>query len=984
MYKPPKPVPGTHTPTTPGSGTPVTPDTVNIVPPRLTPDATPIIPRPDLPGILQPGSERPVDPTQAGTTLDTQPTSPAEVIVIDLTSPDSPNVPPDLVVVGADSARDRMPLGDTGLFVDSSSTLYADVQGLGVTSIRTDGQGQFVLASQSPHQDLLVLTRVDGTSKWQTPADATPPAAADWNIPVSPPAPVPLKKLEISVYQQAFLTEPDAEGTSWSVRGNANRRYARIKDGGVVMVTTHRSGDIRAISATNPNAKGPLLERIEGTSLWQEKPQAKATVKRPAPTSTDTGPGKRVRLEPPSRSPGNPAQRGNRPRLNPDLWRTWGEAEPSLSGSIKIGGQHYRTLPGSSADVAVIRPFTFPEGFDSFEGMLIAQPWRQPVRAVSQVSTPASNSTDVPTAQWHVTGPIFDKPLTQSIAESFDSFTEVTARTLARGLFESTFPSNEMTANGLLHLSNTLARWRGAPSTDSSAAAALGNLNDPLQLLPVFHSGEVSGWRTLYLPLVDHAQAAHRVDFKLRQEEWQAFHQGVNQVLIRQTYQALLTRSGYEVFRPSAQSTGATLVLRRADQTYFMTLRNTSTRHLFYDLPRDLYSQSMRTYLGPETHQVVIDAHESNTLNWLVGGVHLTEARQTDFFIYRVSAPELKAARKPGHQPLPELDSYPSQATRPTQARLANRDIPVEASPPHSISVDGERHALLPRATDDLIVYIDDPAHPARSFDTLETVLHINKHHQPRGAIRVPPENAWKIDPFMAFEKSMTASVADFFPVFSSITLHNVARHQFILANGSTTTTGAGLTALRQTFNDWRVGNPASRAELAEPLLMLPTLPITPESGQAVRKLVIPDKVSGDLTRIDLEVNYYRSDYDYFLAHPGGLNFKVYMADMLRRTGYSVIQPNGGNAWPALVFTREGHDRVFFLSLYRIRENFIPLPLTPDPRTASTLIDRIGEPASQVLLDADASGKVIWLKGGIQQTAGMETVFMVRDDIPMI
>ncbi len=84
------------------------------------------------------------------------------------------------------------------------------------------------------------------------------------------------------------------------------------------------------------------------------------------------------------------------------------------------------------------------------------------------------------------------------------------------------------------------------------------------------------------------------------------------------------------------------------------------------------------------------------------------------------------------------------------------------------------------------------------------------------------------------------------------------------------------------------------------------------------------------------------------------------------------------------MFTREGHDRVFFLSLYRIRENFIPLPLTPDPRTASTLIDRIGEPASQVLLDADAGGKVIWLKGGIQQTAGMETVFMVRDDIPMI
>ncbi|KAE9642134.1 hypothetical protein [Pseudomonas sp. PB106] len=988
MYKPPKAVPGTHSTTTSGSGAPATPDTVNIVPPRLAPETAPIMPRTDLPGAHPPDAQRPLEPVQAGApTLDTQPANPGEVIVVDLQSLDSPNLPPDLVIVSPDGASDRMPIGDSGLFIDSGGSLYADVQGLGMTGISTDSQGQFVLASQSPHQDRLVLARIEGTSQWQTRSDPTPPVGDDWNVPVSAATTVPLKKLEISVFQQSFLTEPDARGTSWNVRGSANRKYVRIKDGGAVMVTRHKNGDVQAVSAQNPKVNGPMLERIGTTSLWQQKFAPTASGKRPAPTATESSASKRVRLEQPGRSATTPKPTGKRPRHNPDLWRTWGESEPVTSGSVRIGDLHYRTLPGASLTEAVIRPFSFPEGFDAFEGMLIAQPWRQPVRAVSHVTSPASNSTDVPTTQWTVSGPLFNKPLSQSIADTFKSFSEVTARTLARGLFAQALPDNVMTSPGLLRISNTLARWRGASTADTAADSSLHGFSDPLQLLPVFEVREVSGWYKLYLPLIDHGQPAHRVDFKLRQEDWNTFHDRTNRMRIRQLYRTLLIRSGYEVFLPSFQSAGATLVLKRAGQTYFMALRDTSSRTLAYDFPNDLYSSGMRSYLGEETCQVVISAHESNTLSWLVGGVHLTEARHTDFFIYRVSAPELKAARTPGstgQPPLPHTRSYPSQAARPTQASLANRDIPVEAAPPLAVSIDGERHTLLPRATDDMIVYIDDPAHPARSFDSLETLLHIDKQHQPRGAIRVPPENVWKIDPFMAFEKPMKASVAEYFPTFSSLTLHNVAKHQFKLANGSTTTTGAGLTALRQTFNDWRVGNPAPRAELAEPLLMLPTLPITPASGQTLRKLVVPEPASGDLMRIDLEVNYYRDDYDYFLAHPGGLNLKVYMADMLRRTGYRVLLPNGGNAWPALVFTRDGHDRVFFLSLYRTRDNFIPLPLTPDPRTASTLIDRIGTQASQVLLEADAGGKVVWLKGGIQQTAGMETVFIVRDDIPMI
>jgi hypothetical protein len=989
VYKPPKKVPGTDPTNTSTTGLPSAPDTTGTALPRLTPDTAPITVRPDRPGGYLPDSESTVEPVHGGATRETRPVHPGEVVVIDLASPEPPNpsLPPDLLVVGPESVRDLVSLEDSGLLMDSSDTFYANVEGVGVTGVQTDVNGQFVLRSQSPHQDRLVLTRVEGKSQWRIRPDAKPPTDTGWNVPASPPNPISLKKLEINVWQASFLTQPDASGTSWSVRGSASRKYVQIKDGGVVMVTFHNNGDVQAVSATHPNANGPLLERIEGTSLWREKLQPVPAVKRPASSST-TGPSKRVRLDQPDRSATASVQSANRPPVNPDLWRTWGEREPVLSGSVKIGNLHYRTLPGSSTDVALIRPFTLAQGFDAFEGMLIAQPWRQPVRAVSQATVPAWNSSALPGTQWNVSGPLFDKPLTQTIAETFESFSQVTARTLARSLYEKALPSNAMTSQGLLHISDTLARWKGANHAEADATAApLPRFTDPLQLLPEFHASEVSGWRTIALPLVDPAQTAHRVDFRLRQEDWQTLNQDPEPVGIRQLYKTLLTRSGYEVFLPSSQSKGATLVLKRAGQTYFMTLRNTASRLLHFDFPKDLYAPPLRTYLGDETYQVVISAHDRNSLNWLVGGLHLTETRQTDLFIYRVSAPEQRAARQPqtsGQEGQSLTDPYPSKSAPPTHASQASRNIPAEAVPPHDISVDGERHRLLPRATDDLIVYIDEPAHPARDFDTLETLLHTDRHNQPRGAIRVPPENAWMIDPFMAFEKSMAAYVADQFPVFSSVTLHNVARKLFILANGSTTTTGAGLTSLRQTFNDWRVGNTASRAEMADPLLMLPTVAITPSSSLTERKLVVPQKVNGELTRIDLEVNYFRAEYDYYLAHPGGLNFKIYMAQMLRHAGYSVLTPTGGGAWPALVFTRMGHDRVFFLSLYRIRDNFISLPDTPDPRTASTLIDRIGEPASEVLLAADAGGKVIWLKGGIQQMADLNTAFIVRDDIPMI
>jgi hypothetical protein len=991
VYKPPKQVPGIPVTTPSSSG--LTPDLSNAPPPRLVPDATPTVSHPVRPDLHQPASEGASQPTLADLAPDNVTDQP-RIEVVDLTGAGqaTPPYPADLVIVGAENTGDRTPLADSGLFMDANQALYADVAGIGVAGIQTNAHGQFVLSSESPHQDLLVLMPVEGKSQWKKRSDASPPADTGWEVPDSSQQPVmALKRLLLSRLQASFLTEPDATGTSWSVRGEPSRKYVRLKDGNSVMVAFRENGDVQAVSANHPNSNGPLLERVPGTSHWQVKPQARTTHKRKQ-AAPQTWLNKRGRIEQPSESAVRAQSSTDQTAVNRDLWRTWGETSPIPSGSIPIGNLHYRTLPGATQEVAIIRPFSFADGFDGFEGMLIAQPWRQPVRAVSSPTTPAFNSTEMPGTQWTVSGPLFDKTLTQSIADSFPDFSAVTARTLARSLFEQTNPSNTLTSPGLLHMSEILVRWqgKGTEGPHASAGSSRSAFTDPLQLLPITATENQQGIRTLHLPAVDHHATAQRIDFALRIDDLKIFQKGQPNLRVRHMFQTLLARCGYEVFPPASQQTGGTLVFKRAEQTYFLTIRNTTTRVVQYDLPDRFKLSTMRTYLGHETFQALNSALANGSVMWLVGGFHLTETRQADFFMYRVSPPESATSTtpaRPAQTPQIMTGPDPVEPTIRPAVSSAHREIAIEAAQPHAIDIEGVRHTLLPRAVDDRIVYLDDPDYPASSFDQLETLLRTQPQHQPRGAIRVPPQNAWMIDTRMPFEKSLVAHIAEQFPVLSTSTLQNVAKRQFILANGSETTTGAGLTTLRQTFNDWRMGNAAPRPELVDPLLMLATTPITPATRDTVRKLVLPlDTPEGELHRIDMEINYFRLEFDYLLLHPGGQNHKTFMTGLLIRNGYDVLPRTEGGAWPALVFTHPNHDRVFFLSLYRIQGNRIPLPDRPNPAVSSTLLDRIGPVASQRLLEADAAGRVIWLKGGIQRwkSQQVETAFIIRDDIPMI
>lgn len=319
-----------------------------------------------------------------------------------------------------------------------------------------------------------------------------------------------------------------------------------------------------------------------------------------------------------------------------------------------------------------------------------------------------------------------------------------------------------------------------------------------------------------------------------------------------------------------------------------------------------------------------------------------------------------------------------------TPAIWKNWGSQTKIDSPDFIEVAGRHYPLVPRGSvpDEPIVYIQDPARAPYGYESFESMLKDDPQQQPRGAIRVPPADNWEIDPNLPFKTPLTTYVAKFFPELSEVSLQNVARKQFFLANQSDVASGSGLTTLRQTFNDWEAGNITPRSELADPLLMLPVIHRTAGTS---RKLELPAPAAqGHLERLDFDPKHFAHEWRYFISTQSALDLKRFMSRTLTRNGYTVFAPTPANSFPTLVFRRTGHDFVFFLSLRRVKgfaiyQNKGPTPILSDPN----LVKRVGAPALRALHDADRSGKVIWLQGGYQQiSTHWESVFIVREDRP--
>ncbi|WP_367256398.1 hypothetical protein [Pseudomonas sp. stari2] len=313
--------------------------------------------------------------------------------------------------------------------------------------------------------------------------------------------------------------------------------------------------------------------------------------------------------------------------------------------------------------------------------------------------------------------------------------------------------------------------------------------------------------------------------------------------------------------------------------------------------------------------------------------------------------------------------------------------ITVHHVSPDDINIKGVNYKALPRGTEPNhpIVYVKHPNHMIYDYASLDRTLRVDFLQQPRGAIRVPPELQWEIDPTLPFQRPMRDTVATYFPELADVTLHNVAKRQFMLANGSELATGTGLTLLRQAFNDWKTGTVNPRPELIDPLLMLESLP---RAGSSInRKVELPVAgVKNGLRRLDFDPARFRQEWSYFMPSQSAVDIKRFAAGLLTRNGYSVFEPSSAQSFAAVVFKRTGHDFVFFLSLHRIKGRQIHQPLKQDPKVSNIrLIDQVGLDAAQTVEAAHAVNKVIWLRGGVQALATYpDTFFIIRDDYPRL
>ena len=343
--------------------------------------------------------------------------------------------------------------------------------------------------------------------------------------------------------------------------------------------------------------------------------------------------------------------------------------------------------------------------------------------------------------------------------------------------------------------------------------------------------------------------------------------------------------------------------------------------------------------------------------------------------------PSEVVAPKRQHTPSP-----PSEATSQNAPAFSKPwGIEPRLTVPDFITLGDAHYKVVTRvdAREYPIAYIQHPSHSPYDFDVLEATLRHTPDEQPRSVIRVPPDNHWQIDARLPFDKPLTAYVRQAFPEVTTVTLENIARKQFTLANDSPFADAAGLTALRQIFNSWKNSTPSPHPQWSDPLLMLPVLRAASGTSNTSRSLDLPNPTSRmSLDRLDFDPQRFPQQWDYFVTTYSPTDLKRFMANLLTRNGYAVFEPNALNSFPALVFRRPGHDYVFFMSLHRTRIPKISLPAHTHPSTTGVDLEtQVGEHAAKAVRDAHRNNKVIWLKGGSQIRPNYaDTVFIVRDD----
>ncbi|WP_338478309.1 DUF6543 domain-containing protein [Pseudomonas trivialis] len=281
------------------------------------------------------------------------------------------------------------------------------------------------------------------------------------------------------------------------------------------------------------------------------------------------------------------------------------------------------------------------------------------------------------------------------------------------------------------------------------------------------------------------------------------------------------------------------------------------------------------------------------------------------------------------------------------------------------IRIDEQYFPVLPAggATFPEITFMHKPNQRLRTFEAFEEMLRVDRFDQPRKVIFASRDGRWVNNTTLPFPKTLSASVAESFPMLTAASQVDVARTLFYATNPDRLTT-YGMIAMQHTLLGWR--SSSSVAPLwyfGEPFSLL-------RRTRPAHGVWWMDRPPARNTQL-----MFRNDRVPTLLNRAAVDdgaLKRLMTRVLTDDGYEIV--SAYNVPGELLFKRPARERLYWL---QIRRGAMHSTRTIRTQPQDTLMNT--HTRTQVA-DAQASNRFVSLLGGVASPpfGGPPDIFIIR------
>lgn len=318
------------------------------------------------------------------------------------------------------------------------------------------------------------------------------------------------------------------------------------------------------------------------------------------------------------------------------------------------------------------------------------------------------------------------------------------------------------------------------------------------------------------------------------------------------------------------------------------------------------------------------------------------------------------------------------QTIDPVQLRLQHADQglyqriagPAELTGSEYILIDQQYFPVLASGVrsrpDPNVVFMRDASQSLATYEQFELMLRRDLFDQPRRATFAGGDARWVNSVEMPFQKPLSSSIAEAFPMVTAASVVDIARALFNRANPSGLT-ARGIDVMQQTLRQWRQASAPGLDSLGEPLTLLRTPPSAIGGGWWL------DNGPGQFTQMTYRTERIWLPLQHAVDSGSRASLKTLMSTVLTRDGYEVI---ASYAMPSeLLFRRPAGEALYWLQLQRASGSVVRRSEAHAP--SALLMDA---PLRAQVGAARASNNLVPLVGGINRTlaGGTPSIFIIR------